>query len=214
MGDLDDKYGLLTIKTPQSVSTYLFPGLLKEFQLIFPRIGFDIDWCTSFNLTDLFHSGTIDMAFLITDNFEDKNLHIEEISKIELVLAVHPQDEILKNKKVTIHDLNNNTLLFAKSECNYKNILQRMLIHANVQPKKVIEINSLDAIKRLLLLGNGIAFIPEIVIANELKNGSLKTLNWSGKDFNARLIMIWSKEKHISEPLEAFILMVRKMIKD
>jgi DNA-binding transcriptional LysR family regulator len=212
LGNLDEKYGTLTIKTPQTISTYFFPELIKEFQFIFPKIGFDIDWCTSFNLIELFNSGTIDLAFLITDNFEDKNLQTEGLTQIKLVLAAHPQDELLKNKKISVKDLNDKTLIFAKSDCNYKKILQKILIQSDVKPGKIIDINSLDAIKRLLVLGNGIAFLPEMVITEELNKGLLKTLNWSGTDFNAKLIMIWSKEKHISEPLRAFMMMVKKMI--
>lgn len=214
MGNLDDKYGNLIIKTPQSISTYFFPDLIKEFQQFFPRIGFDIDWCTSYNLVDILNSGTIDLAFLITDNFEEKNLQIEELIKIKLVLAVHPQDELLKIKKVTIRDLNEKTLIFAKSECNYKKIIQKLLVQSDVKPQKIIEINSLDAVKRLLILGNGISFLPEMVIRDELDKGLLKTLDWSGPDFNAKLTMIVSKEKHISEALSAFIMIVKKMIKN
>jgi DNA-binding transcriptional LysR family regulator len=212
LGNLNEQHGTLTIKTPQSISTYFFPELIKEFQNIYPKIGFDIDWCTSFNLVDILNSGTIDLAFLITDNFEDKNLHTEELTEIKLVLAVHPQDQLLKSKRVSIKDLNDRTLLFAKSECNYKKILQKMLIQSDVLPEKIIEINSLEAVKQLLMLGNGIAFLPEMVIADELNKGLLKTLNWSGRDFNAKLIMIWSKEKHISKALNAFMMTIRKMI--
>jgi DNA-binding transcriptional LysR family regulator len=214
LGDMDNKYGIITVKAPQSVSTYFFPELIKEFQIIFPKIGFDIDWCTSFNLIDLFHSGTIDLAFLITDKFEDKNLLIEELKEIKLVLAVHPEDELSSKKKVMAKDLNGKTLIYAKSECNYKKILDRILIQNDVKPEKIIEINSLDAIKRLLVLGNGIAFLPEVVISGELNKGTLKTLSWAGANLNARLIMIWPKEKHTSESLNAFMMMVRKMKQD
>ncbi len=214
MGELDDKYGTLTIKTPQSVSTHFFPELIKEFQIIFPKIGFDIDWCTSFNLLDLFNSGTIDLAFLITDVFKDKNLQVEELAKIKLVLAVHPDNELLKNKKTTIKDLHGKDLIFVKSDCNYNNIIQKLLMEADVKPNKIVEINSLDAVKRLLVLGDGIALLPEMVITEELNNGSLKTLNYSSPDMNAKFVMIWSKEKHISKPLNAFMLMVRKMMQE
>lgn len=211
LGNLDDIYGILTIKTPQSISTYFFPELIKEFQLLFPKIGFDIDWCTSFNLINLLNSGTIDLAFLITNNFTDKNLQTEDITNIKLVFAVNLQDELLKKKKVSIKDFNDKTLILAKSECNYKKILQRMLIQSDIRPQKIIEINSIEAVKRLLISGKGIAFIPEMVVEEELNNGLLATLNWAGPDFNTRLIMIWSKEKHISEPLKAFMMMMRKM---
>jgi DNA-binding transcriptional LysR family regulator len=212
LGKIDDKYGVLTMKTPQSVSTYFFPDLIKEFQLIFPKIGFDIDWCTSHNLVDILNSGTTDLAFLITDHFEDKGLNIEELAKIKLVLVTYPEDELLREKKITVKNLDDKTLIFAKSECNYKNILQKMILHSDITPKKIIEINSLDAVKRIIELGNGIAFLPEMVITDEINKGLLKTLNWSGIDFNAKLIMLWSKERHISEALQAFMLTVKKLI--
>jgi len=209
---LNDQHGSLTIKTPQSVSACFFPSLIKEFQLLFPKIGFDIDWCTSYNLNDIFNSGVIDLAFLISDSFDDKSLHVEELKKIDLVLAVHPQDELLNQRTVSLKDLNGKTMIFAKSDCNYKKILQKMIIESNIQLNKIIEINSMDAIKQLLILGNGAALLPEMVIREELDEGLLKTLNWKGPAFNAKLYMIWNKEKHLSEPLKAFMYMVKKMI--
>jgi DNA-binding transcriptional LysR family regulator len=209
---LNDKQGSLTIKTPQSVSACYFPSLIKEFQLIFPKIGFDIDWCTSYNLNDIFNSGAIDLAFLISDSFNDKFLQVEELAKIKLVLTVHPQDELLKQSTVSLKDLNGKTMIFAKSDCNYKKILQKMIIESNIQLKKIIEINSMDAIKQLLILGNGMALLPEMVIRDELDKGLIKTVNWKGPAFNARLFMIWNKERHLSEPLKAFMYMVKKII--
>jgi DNA-binding transcriptional LysR family regulator len=209
---LNDKFGSLTIKTPQSVSSCFFPSLLKEFQIIFPKIGFDIDWCTSYNLSDIFNSGAIDLAFLISDNFNDSFLQVEKLTNINLVLAVNPQDELIKHRTVSLIDLNGKTMIFAKSDCNYKKILQKMLIESNIELKKIIEINSMDAIKQLLILGNGIALLPEMVIKDELDKGLLKIVNWKGPAFNAKLFMIWNKEKHLSEPLKAFMYMVKKMI--
>jgi len=127
------------------------------------------------------------------------------------VLAVHPDDELLKQRGVLLKDLNGKTMIFAKSDCNYKKILQKMIIESNIHLKKTIEINSMDAIKRLTALGNGIAFLPEMVIKEELDKGLLKIIKWKGPAFNAKLFMIWNKEKHVSEPLKAFMYMVRKM---
>ncbi|MGD1046923.1 MAG: LysR family transcriptional regulator [Bacteroidota bacterium] len=210
--NLDDMHGSLTIKTPQSVSACFFPSLLQEFQLIFPQIGFDIDWCTSYNLSDIFNSGVIDLAFLISDNFSDKFLQVEVLTTINLVIAAHPQDELIKQRSVSLKDLNGKTMIFVKSDCNYKKILQKMLVQSNIELRKSIEINSLDAVKQLLILGNGLALLPEMVIKDELDEGLLKMANWKGPAFNAKLYMIWNKQKHLSEPLKAFIYMVRKMI--
>ncbi len=211
-GNLEEKYGTLIIKTPQSVSSYFLPELIKEFQIIFPKIGFDIDWCTSYNLLDLLNSGTIDLAFLITDSFKDKDLQIEELTDIKLVLAVHPDDDLAKNKTIRIEDLNHQNFIFVKSDCSYSNILMNLLLNAHVEPNKIIEINSLQAVKDLVVLGNGIALLPEFVIQDEIKEGLMKKIELNNADLTAKLFMIWSKEKHVSKPLEAFMMMVKKLI--
>jgi len=136
---------------------------------------------------------------------------VEELAKVNLIIAVNPQDELLSKRTVSLNDLQDKTMIFAKSDCNYKNILQRMIIESNIQLKKVIEINSIDAIKQLVILGNGIALLPEMVIKDELNRSLLKTVNWKGPAFNGRLFMIWKKDKHQSEPLKAFMYMVRKI---
>ncbi len=210
LGKLDERYGNLTIKTPQSVSIYFFPELLREFQILFPKVGFDIDWCTSHNLADILNSGIIDLAFLITDGFEDVKLQTEVLAKIRLCLAVSPKNELAGKRKVSIKDLNGKTLLFAKSECNYSTIMQRMLVQADVSPEKIITINSIEAIKQLVVLGDGIALVPDVAIAREVKAGTISTLRWGGAEFNAKLLMIWSKEKRVSVPLQAFKVMVEK----
>lgn len=210
---LNDKHGSLTIKTPQSVTAHYFPMLFREFQMLFPKIGFDIDWCTNYNLNDIFNSGLIDLAFLITDSFKDSSLECEQLTDINLVLAANPRNELLKKRKVTLSDLNNQTLIYAKSDCSYKKILQRLIMEANIEPKNVLEINSMEAIKQLLVIGNGIGFIPGITVKSELEQGLLKTLAWKGPAFNAKLFMIWHKEKRQSEPLKAFIFMIRKLMK-
>lgn len=214
LGKLDEKYGTLTIKTPQSVSSHFLPEIIKEFQIIFPNISFDIDWCTSYNLVDMFNSGTIDLAFLITDNFNDKDLQIEELTQIKLVLAIHPDNDLKKKQNIAVKDLNKQNLIFLKSDCSYSTILKKILLNSNVEPTKIIEINSLDAVKELVLLNNGVALLPDIVIQKELEQGLIKKINLSNADLNAKLIMIWSKEKHISKPLHAFMMMIKKMIQE
>ncbi len=214
LGKLDERYGNLTIKTPQSVSSYIFPGLIDEFRLLFPKVGFDIDWCTSHNLPEILNSGTIDLAFLITDGFEEKDLETEVLAEIRLCLAAHPRNELLSKRKVTIEDLNGATLMFAKSECNYSTIMQKMLIQSDVTPQKIITINSLEAIKKLVMLGDGIALVPDVAVAAEVKAGTIRTLRWGGGSLDAKLMMIWSKQKWTSEPLQAFKLLVERVVSE
>ncbi len=204
--NLDETTGNLIIKTPHTVAAYYLPPIIKEFQYKYPNIGFDFDGCVGYNVNDFFNAGLIDVAFLFCDNFCDTLLYVEELTKVELAFVTNPQDDAFNGKINSVNDFHDKTLLLSKSDCSYRMIFEKMLIEANVKLKKTLEINSPEAIKKMLLLGcNGIALLPKIAVENELSNGSLKNLIWEGPSLNAKLYMIWKKEKFQTEATKAFI---------
>ncbi len=84
--ELDETTGNLIIKTPHSVAAYYLPPIIKEFQIKFPNIGFDFDGCVGYNVYDIFNAGVIDIAFLFCDNFNEKLLYVEELTKVNWYL--------------------------------------------------------------------------------------------------------------------------------
>jgi DNA-binding transcriptional LysR family regulator len=56
---------------------------------------------------------------------------------------------------------------------------------------------------------DGFALLPKIAVDKELSDGSLKNLKWKGPAFNAKLYMIWKKDKYQTEATKAFVQAVR-----
>ncbi|HEX2968238.1 MAG TPA: LysR family transcriptional regulator [Bacteroidales bacterium] len=207
---LNETTGNLIIKTPQSVAAYYLPPVIKDFQLKFPNIGFDFDGCVGYNVNEIFNAGLLDIAFLICDSFADNHLYVEELTNVDLAFISNPHDYENTGTISSVDEFQGKTLLLSKSDCSYRMIFEKMLIEANVKPGKKLEINSPEAVKKLLLSGcNGIALLPLSAVEQELSDGSLIRLNWEGPSFNAKLYMIWKKEKYQTEALRAFIHAVR-----
>lgn len=212
--DFDETTGNLIIKTPHSVAAYYLPPVIKEFQLKFPNIGFDFDGCVGYNVYDIFNAGVIDIAFLFCENFNERLLHVEELTHVEMVFVANPLNDDFKGKAITVNDFQDKTLLLSKSDCSYRMIFEKMLIEGNVKLKKTIEVNSPEALKKMLLAGcNGIALLPEIAVDKELADGTLKSLKWKGPAFNTKLFMIWKKDKYQTDVTKAFIQNVRDFFK-
>lgn len=208
--EVDKTTGNLIIKAPHSVAAYYLPGIVKEFQTKFPNIGFDFDGCVGYNVYDIFNAGLIDVAFLFCDNFNEKLLHVEELTKVKLVFVANPMNDIFKGNPVSVKDFQDKTLLFSKSDCSYRMIFEKMLIEANVKLNKTIEVNSPEALKKMLLTGcTGIALLPKVAVEQELSDGSLISLKWKGPAFHAKLYLIWKKEKYQTEVAKAFVDAVR-----
>jgi DNA-binding transcriptional LysR family regulator len=208
--NLHETNGYLIIKAPHSVAAYYLPPIIREFQLKFPNIGFDFDGCVGFNVNDVFKAGLLDVAFIFCDNFSDNLLHVEELTKVDLVFVCNPQNDEFNGVIKSVNDFHDKTLLLSKSDCSYRMIFEKMLIEANVKLNKTLEINSPEAVKKMLLLGcKGIALLPKTAVENELSTGSLKSLKWKGPALNAKLYMIWKKEKYQTEATKEFVQAVR-----
>lgn len=209
--DLNETSGNLIITTPHSVAAYYLPPVIKEFQQKYPNICFEFDSCVGYNFNDIFNAGLVDVAFLFNSNFSDKHLHVEELTKVNLVFVANPKDNTFDGVIESIDDFHDKTLLLSKSDCSYRMIFEKMLMRADVKLRKIQEVNSPEATKRILEQGyKGVALLPEITVQDQLVKGTLKCIQWNGQPFNAKLFMIWKKEKFQTEATKVFVQAVRK----
>ena len=138
LGSIDEPHGSLSVKVPQSVSTYLLPRLLKDFSIIFPGIRIDFDWCTHFSLAEAFDSGNTDLAFLITNNFDSKTIKQEVLFKVNLNIICHSHNPLARKSEIGIPDFKNQILILSKSDCSYGHILEEYLKKAMIILEKNI----------------------------------------------------------------------------
>ena len=62
------------------------------------------------------------------------------------------------------------------------------------------------------IIGTGITLISEIAVREEIQLGLLSVLPWKGEELNAKLLMIWRKDKWMSPALKDFMDMVREFV--
>jgi len=58
----------------------------------------------------------------------------------------------------------------------------------------------------------GVAFLPEIVVAEQLIRKRLMALRWAGPEIDIATHVVWHKDKWISPALGAFIAMLQSTI--
>lgn len=198
--------GSLSIRIPETASTYFLPPILNEFQRLYPKISFNFTSCTYYSLQQELQSGITDLAFLITDAFQAATLATEILCTLPLVVVSHPHNPLLEKTELVLQDLASQPLLFPTNDCNYRMPIQRMMAEAKIEPDVVLQYNSVEAIKRCLVGGVGVAVLPEIAVREEVAAGLLSVLPWKGQTImNAHLIMIWHNSKWLCPTLVAFM---------
>ena len=75
-----------------------------------------------------------------------------------------------------------------------------------------LEFSSVEAIKQCALADMGIAFLPDITVANELAQGRLRTLQWEDHRFEEQTQLLHHRDKWISPALQAFLDVTREVL--
>ncbi len=209
----DKPQGSLTLRIPETLSTYLFPPLFHFFRQQYPKIRFNLHNCSYFSLQQELRSGMIQLGFLITDDpFQVVDLETEVLGSLSLVLVCHPEHPLSTQPQVMPHDLQFEPLLLPKEDCSYQVMLHRTLIRNKVQPGMIMDFNSIEAIKRCIVEGTGITIIPEISVKSELESGRLTKLSWFEDPMRANVLMIYLKQKWMSPNLQVCIDAFRGML--
>ncbi len=207
----DEPHGTLSIRIPETVSIYYLPSVLCKFREQFPKVRFDLNSCTYYGLPQELESGITNLAFLIADSFHAANLAAETLLKLPLVVVAHPDNPLASKSNVTVPDIKNEPILLPRGDCSYRMQFEKTLMKEKVEPKIILNVNSITAIKSYVVAGMGITVIPKIVAEKEIADGSLVILPWLGKKIHyTDLLMIWHKNKWTSPILKAFMDMTKE----
>lgn len=106
-------------------------------------------------------------------------------------------------------DLTGQTLLLTEAGCRYRAKFDRALALQNVRPGNITEFSSVEAIKECVRVGMGLAILPAIVVARELRSQHFKALHWAGPSLDIETHIIWHKDKWVSPAMAAFLELVQ-----
>ena len=211
ISDQEEVHGALSLRIPETVSTYYLPPVLHQFHQRFPKVRVNIENCTYSGLPQELRSGITNLAFLLIPGaLRLPHVEAEILQKIPLVVVAHPDHRLTSQRYVGFQDLKNELILLAKTDCSYRSMFEQSLAKELVESAILFNFNSIEALKQCVMTGTGITIIPEITVQREVVEGRLAALPWKGKKIYVNLFMIWLKNKWISPTLQTFMEMVRE----
>jgi DNA-binding transcriptional LysR family regulator len=74
-----------------------------------------------------------------------------------------------------------------------------------------VELPSLEAIKRFVAMGNGVALLPGLTVQREIKSGELVRVRVPELQFERRLRLVYRKHSSLSHAAVAFMKVVESM---
>src|SRR5215831_9891301 len=201
--------GPLRISAPESILTYRLPIVLRNFRRKFPRVELaflpHIDATLAFEL----ETGKVDIGIDMCDFPSNPAFKTDPFHTEKIFLLGDPSHPLAKRRMVKPADLAGQNLLLTEAGCGYRAKLDRLLALQNIRPGHVTEFSSVEAIKQCVRVGLGLALLPAIVVARELRQNQFKALHWEGPNLDIATHVVWHKDKWVSPAMAAFLELIK-----
>jgi DNA-binding transcriptional LysR family regulator len=195
--------GKLTIAASESLLTYRLPDLLRTFQCEFPAVEIALHTsavCASVLAMD----PSVDLSITIDELVEDPQFVVQTLRAERMVSAVWSEHPLARLKRVTAKDIGEYQILLTERSCSYRALFERTLAQYGSRVSRSLEFASVEAIKQCALARMGVGVLPEIVVAEELRKGTLVALPWPTRSLHVYTQIVRRKEKWFSPGMQAF----------
>lgn len=209
IGELRGMYrGRLTIGANESTSLYLLPELLMEYRRKHPHIKIEVFRNVSERIPSEVLERNLDFGFLSYDPMNPQ-LQSIEIYRDELTLVVPPRHPLAKRRQVTVRDLGEEQFVAHNVKTPSRTRIFELFAEHQTPLNICIELATLETIKEFVRLNAGIAILPRLAVADEIKSGKLVEVPVKGMKIEKALRLVFRRESSLSHAARSFLEIVR-----
>ncbi|HTZ59184.1 MAG TPA: LysR family transcriptional regulator [Acidobacteriaceae bacterium] len=201
--------GRLLIAANEYTCLYLLP-ILDRFRRLCPQIGVSVQRSLASKIPDDVLQRSVEIGVLSFrpegDLFRSIVVYTDE-----LAFVVNPDHPLAREKEISIEDLGAESFIAH----NVPSPLRRHVVAAFEKHKTplnmCLELPSLEAVKRFVAMGNGVALVPGLTVSRELASGELIQVPVDALRFERHLRLVHRKHANLSHAANAFLKVVRSL---
>jgi DNA-binding transcriptional LysR family regulator len=199
----------LRLGAGNTLATYILPDLLARLQWERPDVLVQITVGNTDQLLDAVLDGRVELA-LVGSPIDDHRLSIHPFIHDKLVVIV-PPDELWKTRQsLAFADLRDQTLLMREAGSALQVSVVALLRQHDVEPAHTITLGNLEAIKRSVEVGLGVAIVPAIAVRREVQSGALLTLELHEVHDERSFNYVYRRGQALSPAARVFAALVAK----
>jgi DNA-binding transcriptional LysR family regulator len=202
--------GTLILAAATTVSTYILPGLLKTFRSRFPRVEVSVRTGNSEQVLQMLLADEAQVGLVRAVYHQD--IETKGLVEDELVLVCNSEHEFAGSDGITVEQLGDQPFIFFDRMSSYYALAQGLFRQRGVVPRIHMELDSMEATKRMVEEGLGIALLPRISVERELQAGTLAAVDILGMPNPTRQIaLITRRARPLGPVAQSFVDIVQEM---
>ncbi len=204
--------GRLQLAANEYTSMYLLPAI-DRFRREFPRISVAVHRMLASHIPDELNLRTFELG-VISFRPDPAEFRTIAVYADSLAFIVWPGHRLAGATRVSINDLGAENFIAH----NVASPLRRRVIEAFQRYRTPlnmgIELPTIEAIKRFVAMGNGVALVPHLTVARELETGDLVRVPVDELEIKRVLRLVSRRRATLSYAARAFLQTVRTLARE
>ena len=195
--------GKLVVGANEFTALYLL-RVLAEFRRLHPAIRIVVQRSLGSQIPDDVRRHNCEFGVLTYDP-QDEDLASAVVYSDELIFVVPPQHPLARESRVSIRQLGAESFVAHIVSSPYREKVIQAFNKYKTPLHMGVELPTLQAIKRFVAMGNGVAFLPEISVEDEIARGELVRIPVEELRVHRKLRLIYRKSAALSHAGRAFL---------
>ena len=185
-----------------SSGKYVMPYFLSGFMADNPAVDLVMDVTNKMQVLKSLENNTVDFALVsvVADHLKVNTMPLLE-NMIYLVGA-HPEELQGRAKRASLSE---RPLIFREGGSATRSAMEKFIREKSLSNTKKIELTSNEAVKQAVLAGLGYSIMPLPGLKNELRNGDVSIIPYSGLPIKRVWTLVWLQAKKLSPVAHGFL---------
>jgi DNA-binding transcriptional LysR family regulator len=204
--------GRLSVAANEYTCLYLLP-VIDIFRRLSPQIHVTVQRSLASRMAEELLQHSVELG-IVSYRPEDPQIRSIVVYRDELVFVMHPGHPLAGAKEVSIHDLGAENFVAHNVPSPLRQKVMQAFQRHRTPLNMEVELPSLEAIKRFVAMGNGVALLPGLTARQEIERGELVQLRVPELAFERRLRVVHRRQANLSHASLAFLKVVESMAKE
>jgi len=205
----DLHHGKVTISANEHTVFYLLP-IIHEFRKLYPMIKLEVQRGVASRIPKEITAREVELGVI---SFKPTDTSVKSIPVLvdELALIVAPTHPLANKTSVSVKELGVETFIAHNAHSPYRQKVIETFEKNNTRLNISVELPSLEAIKKLVEKGAGVALVPKLSAQSEIADGHLKALSVQEMKLERRLNIIYRRNSVLSHAAKMFLKLAKEM---
>ena len=208
--------GRLAVGANSTTATYYLPNLLRRYRESFPGAELSVHTGASAQVAEMVVGGLVDLG-IVTGYREQSGLIEIPLTQFATGVVVYPEHELANREgrrgdSIRAEELSGFPLILMEHGTNLRTYVDRLLTSAGVEERVTMELDNVEAIKKMIEAQHGISLLPLISVEAEVESGRLVALKLADVPNSQRKVTaIYRQDKFLTATLKTFLALLERV---